>query len=64
YQPDQRSTAEQVYKHMKPLVIDSTMVASEIIAHLGSRNYPNLSDQLDLPSCSQYPLSNGGYGDV
>ncbi|KAG9111308.1 hypothetical protein FRC07_008064 [Ceratobasidium sp. 392] len=64
HEPDQRPTAEQVYKHMKPFVVDSTMVASEIIAHLGSRNCPDLSDQLDEELCSRHPLSNGGYGDV
>ncbi|KAG9125594.1 hypothetical protein FRC07_006960 [Ceratobasidium sp. 392] len=54
YEPDQRPTAEQVYKH----------VASEIIAHLGSRKCPDLSDQLDLSLCSQDPLTSGGYGEV
>ncbi|KAG8792007.1 hypothetical protein FRC12_007534 [Ceratobasidium sp. 428] len=39
-------------------------VASEIIAHLGSRNCPDLTDQLNHSSCSQYPISTGGYGEV
>ncbi|KAG8789403.1 hypothetical protein FRC12_013551 [Ceratobasidium sp. 428] len=64
YKPEERPTAEQVYKTMKPFVIDSTMVASEIIAHLGSRNCPDLTDQLEHSSCGQYPLSRGGYGEV
>ncbi|KAG9118998.1 hypothetical protein FRC07_006204 [Ceratobasidium sp. 392] len=64
HEPEERPTAEQVYKHIKPFVIDSTMLASEIISHLGSRKCPNLTDQLEESLCTQYPLVTGGYGDI
>ncbi|KAG8777935.1 hypothetical protein FRC12_000123 [Ceratobasidium sp. 428] len=44
--------------------ITSRMTISEVIAHLGTRGCPDLNDQLDETSCSKYPISNGGYGDV
>ncbi|KAG9119693.1 Protein kinase, partial [Ceratobasidium sp. 392] len=44
--------------------ITSLMTVSEVIAHLGARGCPDLKDQLDVASCSNYPISNGGYGDI
>ncbi|KAG9080125.1 signal transducing kinase of the PAK [Ceratobasidium sp. 370] len=44
--------------------ITSLMTVSEVIARLGTRGCPDLGDQLDEASCTKYPISNGGYGDI
>ncbi|KAG9073581.1 hypothetical protein FS749_014963 [Ceratobasidium sp. UAMH 11750] len=50
--------------HVLAAEITSLMTPSEVIAHLGTRGCPDLGDQLDEGSCSKYPISNGGYGDI
>ncbi|KAG8790649.1 signal transducing kinase of the PAK [Ceratobasidium sp. 428] len=47
-----------------PNAITSLMTISEVVTRLGTRGCPDLNDQLDEASCSKYPISNGGYGDV
>ncbi|KAG8721083.1 hypothetical protein FRC08_015891 [Ceratobasidium sp. 394] len=59
-QPDARNQSS----HAPTAEITSLMTASEVIASLGARGCLNLSDQLDAESCSKYPISNGGYGDI
>ncbi|KAG9124739.1 hypothetical protein FRC07_010432 [Ceratobasidium sp. 392] len=44
--------------------ITSLMTAEEIIPHLNARGCPDLTDKLDLASCSEFPVSNGGFGDI
>ncbi|KAG9125689.1 hypothetical protein FRC07_006610 [Ceratobasidium sp. 392] len=44
--------------------ITSTMTAPEIVACLTDRGCTNITDQLDEASCSSFPVSCGGYGDV
>ncbi|KAG9076800.1 hypothetical protein FS749_011373 [Ceratobasidium sp. UAMH 11750] len=50
--------------HVPAAEITSLMTPSEVIAHLGTRGCPDPGDQLDEASCSKYPISNGGYGDI
>ncbi|KAG9127738.1 hypothetical protein FRC07_010190 [Ceratobasidium sp. 392] len=38
--------------------------AEEIVRQQGIRGCANLTDQLDLQSCSEYPISSGGFGDI
>ncbi|CUA71078.1 Ephrin type-A receptor 4 [Rhizoctonia solani] len=45
-------------------IINSTMRASEIVTALGYYGCRNLGPKLDLRSCSEHPLCNGGLGDV
>ncbi|QRV98462.1 Serine/threonine-protein kinase [Ceratobasidium sp. AG-Ba] len=40
------------------------MSTTEVILHLGDHGCQDLSDQLDVASCSNYPLSSGGFGDI
>ncbi|KAG8713418.1 hypothetical protein FRC08_013280, partial [Ceratobasidium sp. 394] len=62
--PHRRPTAEKVYKIIEPFIVDGAMTTSEIIAHLGSRNCPNLSDQLEPSLCGGDPITRGGYGTI
>lgn len=32
--------------------------------HLGQHGCENITDRLDMSSCSTYPISSGGFGDV
>ncbi|KAG8789951.1 signal transducing kinase of the PAK [Ceratobasidium sp. 428] len=50
--------------HAPNAIITSLMTISEVVTRLGTRGCPDLNDQLDESSCSKYPISNGGYGDV
>ncbi|KAG9082485.1 hypothetical protein FS749_006814, partial [Ceratobasidium sp. UAMH 11750] len=45
-------------------IVTSYMTLPEIISCLGSRGCANITDQLDPGSCSQYPISHGGFGDI
>ncbi|CAE6492341.1 unnamed protein product [Rhizoctonia solani] len=45
-------------------IINSTMRASEIVTALGYYGCKNLGPKLDLRSCSEHPLCNGGLGDI
>ncbi|KAG8683278.1 hypothetical protein FRC08_014379, partial [Ceratobasidium sp. 394] len=45
-------------------IVTSYMTLPEIISCLGSRGCANMTDQLDPESCSQYPISHGGFGDI
>ncbi|KAG9122248.1 hypothetical protein FRC07_001465 [Ceratobasidium sp. 392] len=44
--------------------ITGMTTAEEIVRQLGIRGCANLTDQLDLQSCSEYPISSGGFGDI
>ncbi|KAG8795779.1 hypothetical protein FRC12_009786 [Ceratobasidium sp. 428] len=44
--------------------ITSTTTPEQIVLHLGNRGCANLTDQLDLTTCSTYPISSGGFGDI
>ncbi|KAG9122724.1 hypothetical protein FRC07_000765 [Ceratobasidium sp. 392] len=49
--------------HTKDEITGMT-TAEEIVRQLGIRGCANLTDQLDLQSCSEYPISSGGFGDI
>ncbi|KAG8699285.1 hypothetical protein FRC09_006712 [Ceratobasidium sp. 395] len=36
----------------------------EIVLRLGLRGCPNMTDQLDLTTCSGHPILSGGFGDI
>jgi hypothetical protein len=36
----------------------------EIVAHLGNHGCRDITNELNLSSCSAYPVANGGFGDV
>ncbi|KAG8720958.1 hypothetical protein FRC08_016909 [Ceratobasidium sp. 394] len=44
--------------------VDSFMTVEELIACLGNRGCADITDQLNLESCTAYPLFSGGFGDV
>ncbi|KAG8793872.1 hypothetical protein FRC12_001256 [Ceratobasidium sp. 428] len=44
--------------------ITSTTTPEQIVLHLGTRGCADLTEQLDLTSCSTYPISSGGFGDI
>ncbi|KAG9090017.1 hypothetical protein FRC06_001249 [Ceratobasidium sp. 370] len=44
--------------------VSSLMPPSEIIAILTAHGCENITDHLNLSSCSSFPLSSGGFGDV
>ncbi|KAF8599207.1 kinase-like protein [Ceratobasidium sp. AG-I] len=44
--------------------IGGLMSTTEVIARLGDHGCPNITDRLDLASCSAYPISRGGFGEV
>ncbi|KAG8719985.1 hypothetical protein FRC09_010281 [Ceratobasidium sp. 395] len=44
--------------------ITSTTTPEQIVLHLGTRGCANLTNQLDLSTCSTYPISSGGFGDI
>ncbi|KAF8606452.1 kinase-like protein [Ceratobasidium sp. AG-I] len=46
------------------LPIGSSMSTTEVIACLGDHGCQNITDRIDLNSCSDYPIQNGGFGDV
>ncbi|KAG8790561.1 hypothetical protein FRC12_011567 [Ceratobasidium sp. 428] len=51
----------------EPLLFDeitSTTTPEQIVLHLSVRGCANLTDQLDLTTCSAYPISSGGFGDI
>ncbi|KAG9117703.1 hypothetical protein FRC07_007331, partial [Ceratobasidium sp. 392] len=48
----------------KPVSISRVMPTSEIIAHLGDHGCKDITNQLNLTSSSDFPISNGGFGDV
>jgi predicted unusual protein kinase regulating ubiquinone biosynthesis (AarF/ABC1/UbiB family) len=39
-------------------------LTSEIVAHLGNHGCRDVTDELNLSSCSAFPVANGGFGDV
>ncbi|KAG8680538.1 hypothetical protein FRC08_016224 [Ceratobasidium sp. 394] len=45
-------------------LVTSFMTISEVVSCLTAQGCENLTNQLDLGSCSQYPISNGGFGDI
>ncbi|KAJ1302003.1 hypothetical protein OPQ81_000838 [Rhizoctonia solani] len=45
-------------------VINSAMSASEIVTALGYYGCANLGHRLDLHSCGEHPMCNGGLGDI
>ncbi|KAG9089374.1 hypothetical protein FRC06_001576 [Ceratobasidium sp. 370] len=47
-----------------PVLISRVMPTSEVVAHLGNHGCKDITDQLDLASSSDFPVSNGGFGDV
>ncbi|KAG8728311.1 hypothetical protein FRC10_005090, partial [Ceratobasidium sp. 414] len=51
-------------REISSVVITSVMTVEEIISHLGSKGCIDMTGQLDLTSCSEYPISSGGMGDV
>ncbi|KAG8718869.1 hypothetical protein FRC09_011986 [Ceratobasidium sp. 395] len=44
--------------------ITSTTTPEQIVLHLSTRGCANMTDQLDLTTCSTYPISSGGFGDI
>ncbi|KAG9105265.1 hypothetical protein FRC07_009442, partial [Ceratobasidium sp. 392] len=46
------------------VLISRIMSTSEVVTHLVDHGCKDITDQLDLTSCSDYPVSNGGFGDV
>ncbi|KAG8694844.1 hypothetical protein FRC09_009566, partial [Ceratobasidium sp. 395] len=44
--------------------ITSAMAPEEIALRLSLRGYADMTEQLDLPTCSNRPISSGGYGDI
>ncbi|KAG9081666.1 hypothetical protein FRC06_005460, partial [Ceratobasidium sp. 370] len=47
-----------------PSEVTGSMTIDEIIACLGNRDCADITDQLDLESCTAYPLFSGGFGDI
>ncbi|KAG9076409.1 hypothetical protein FS749_011816 [Ceratobasidium sp. UAMH 11750] len=47
-----------------PVLISRVMPTSEVVAHLSNHGCRDITDQLDLASSSNFPVSNGGFGDV
>ncbi|QRV94765.1 kinase domain protein [Ceratobasidium sp. AG-Ba] len=59
------SDGQDFIPHSNPSVeIRSTMSSAEIIRHLVSHGCKDQTMDLDLSSCSEYPISSGGSGDV
>ncbi|KAG8792426.1 hypothetical protein FRC12_006141 [Ceratobasidium sp. 428] len=52
--------------NVRPLFdeITSTTTPKQIVLYLGIRGCTNLTDQLDLTTCSAFPISSGGFGDI
>ncbi|KAG9087932.1 hypothetical protein FS749_002549, partial [Ceratobasidium sp. UAMH 11750] len=46
------------------VVIGRTMPAANIIQHLVQHGCRDMTADLDSSSCSEYPIANGGFGDV
>ncbi|KAG9119565.1 hypothetical protein FRC07_005354 [Ceratobasidium sp. 392] len=44
--------------------ITSTTTPEDIISHLGRRGCIDMANQLDMMTCSIYPISSGGFGDI
>ncbi|KAG9076276.1 hypothetical protein FS749_011961, partial [Ceratobasidium sp. UAMH 11750] len=47
-----------------PVLISRVMPTSEVVAHLSNHGCRDITDELDLASSSDFPVSNGGFGDV
>ncbi|KAG9087555.1 ATP binding [Ceratobasidium sp. UAMH 11750] len=47
-----------------PVIINHFMPASEIITYLRDHGCRNITSELDTSSSSQYPVANGGLGDI
>ncbi|KAG9088029.1 hypothetical protein FS749_002482 [Ceratobasidium sp. UAMH 11750] len=47
-----------------PVIINHFMPAPEIITYLRDHGCQNITSELDVPSSSQYPVANGGLGDI
>ncbi|KAG9092283.1 hypothetical protein FS749_015863, partial [Ceratobasidium sp. UAMH 11750] len=45
-------------------VITSLMDIPQVVTCLSKQGCANITDQLDQTSCSEYPISNGGFGDI
>ncbi|KAG9121785.1 hypothetical protein FRC07_002111, partial [Ceratobasidium sp. 392] len=48
----------------RPVVISSFLSAREIARHLGEHGCQDITESLDIDSCSTYPISSGGFGDI
>ncbi|KAF8599206.1 kinase-like protein [Ceratobasidium sp. AG-I] len=57
-----RATTVSIPSHESP--ISRSMFTDEVIARLGDHGCQNITYQLDPDSCSVYPISSGGFGDV
>ncbi|QRW06409.1 Tyrosine kinase family catalytic domain protein [Ceratobasidium sp. AG-Ba] len=44
--------------------ITSTMTPEEIVSQLSARGCADMTDQLDMTTCSERPISSGGFGDI
>lgn len=70
--PAIRSTSEPMsssgdsspQRHVSDMPLNSLMSTTQVITHLGNHGCENITDRLDLSSCSVYPISSGGFGDV
>ncbi|KAF8604112.1 kinase-like protein [Ceratobasidium sp. AG-I] len=58
------STSAAFPLRVSHLPISGSMTLVELIAHLGDHGCQDITDRLDLNSCSAYPVSNGGFSDV
>ncbi|KAG8769565.1 hypothetical protein FRC12_004892 [Ceratobasidium sp. 428] len=56
--------AQPVVEHASRIQVTSLMTVSELVACLVKKGCSNITDQLDLAECSEYPISGGGFGDV
>ncbi|KAG8708053.1 hypothetical protein FRC08_000131 [Ceratobasidium sp. 394] len=65
YDLDKDGDASQPLQVDAPLrEVNSFMTVEELIACLGNRGCADITDQLNLESCTTYPLFSGGFGDV
>ncbi|KAG8750135.1 hypothetical protein FRC12_013053, partial [Ceratobasidium sp. 428] len=44
--------------------ITSATTPEEIVSRLSLRGCPNMTDRLDLATCTERPISSGGFGDI
>ncbi|KAG8734604.1 hypothetical protein FRC10_011611, partial [Ceratobasidium sp. 414] len=70
YNPDKGGDSLQSLQGDAPLrevttfMVQYALTVEELITCFGDRGCTDITDQLDLESCTTYPLFSGGFGDV
>ncbi|KAG8777966.1 hypothetical protein FRC12_000099 [Ceratobasidium sp. 428] len=57
-------TSQSLQASMSKDTVTSLMTLAEVISCLSDHGCRNITGWLDTQSCSQYPISHGGFGDV